>query len=147
MTGWRLGYLGAPAGIAEAISRLQDHSTSNPNSIAQKAGIAALGAPDNFYKRICQQFQERRDYCISRLKSMSKIAPVIPKGAFYIFCDISGTKLSSLEVANQLLDKKYLSVIPGDGFGADNYIRISFAASLEQLEKGMNRLEEWLKEQ
>ena len=147
MTGWRLGYLGAPAVIAEAISRLQDHSTSNPNSIAQKAGIAALGAPDNFYKRICQQFQERRDYCISRLKSLPKITPVIPKGAFYIFCDISGTKLRSLEVANQLLDKKYLSVIPGDGFGADNYIRISFAASLEQLEKGMNRLEEWLKEQ
>ena len=75
---------------------------------------------------------------------MPKITPIIPKGAFYIFCDISKIKLSSLEVANQLLDKKYLSVIPGEGFGADNYIRISFAASLENLEKGMDRLEEWL---
>jgi len=144
MTGWRLGYLGAPTDVAEAISRLQDHSTSNPNSITQKAGIAALGAPDEFYKKICSQFQERRDYCISRLGPMPNITPVIPKGAFYIFCDISKTKFNSLEVANQLLDKKYLSVIPGEGFGADNYIRLSFAASLENLKKGMDRLEEWL---
>jgi aspartate aminotransferase len=144
MTGWRVGYLGAPVDIAEAISRLQDHSTSNPNSIAQKAGIAALNAPDSFFENILAQFQERRDYCIKRLQSMPKITPVIPKGAFYIFCDISKTGLSSRDVANNLLEKKYLSVIPGDGFGAGNYIRISFAASLSQLEKGMDRLEEWL---
>ncbi|MDD5518460.1 MAG: pyridoxal phosphate-dependent aminotransferase [Candidatus Omnitrophota bacterium] len=146
MTGWRLGYLGAPSDIAEAISRLQDHSTSNPNSIAQKAGIAALGAPESFYQKICQQFQERRDYCIARIKAMPKITPVVPEGAFYIFCDISKTKLDAMEVANQLLEKKYLSVIPGDGFGEDHYIRISFAASLDNLKKGMDRLEEWLKD-
>jgi len=145
MTGWRLGYLGAALEVAEAISRLQDHSTSNPNSITQKAGVAALSAPGDFFKKTCAQFQERRDYCISRLKSMPKITPVIPKGAFYIFCDISKTGLSSMEVTQHLLDEKCLSVIPGDGFGADNYIRLSFAASLEQLEKGMNRLEEWLR--
>jgi aspartate aminotransferase len=145
MTGWRLGYLGAPNDIAEAISRLQDHSTSNPNSIAQKAGIAALGAPESFYQEICRQFQERRDYCIARLKDMPKITAVVPGGTFYIFCDISKTKISAREAANQLLEKKYLSVIPGDGFGADNYIRISFAASLDSLKKGMDRLEEWLK--
>lgn len=147
MTGWRLGYLGAPLFVAEAIARLQDHSTSNANSIAQKAGIAALGASEDFYKEIRVQFQERRDYCISRLKRMPKINPVIPKGAFYIFCDISQTGLTSVDVADRLLDEKYLSVIPGDGFGADSYLRISFAASLEQLAKGMDRLEEWLKEQ
>ncbi|MDO8662775.1 MAG: pyridoxal phosphate-dependent aminotransferase [Candidatus Omnitrophota bacterium] len=144
MTGWRLGYLGAPVVVAEAIARLQDHSTSNTNSIAQKAGIAALGAPDDFYKKIRVQFQERRDYCINRLKNMPKINPVIPQGAFYIFCDISNTGLTSIDVANRLLDEKYLSVIPGNGFGADDYIRISFAASLENLKKGMDRLEEWL---
>ncbi|MDD2679474.1 MAG: pyridoxal phosphate-dependent aminotransferase [Candidatus Omnitrophica bacterium] len=145
MTGWRIGYLAAPGYIAEAISRLQDHSTSNPNSIAQKAGLAALGAPDSFYKKICQQFQERRDYCIGRLKAMPKIKPVIPQGAFYIFCDIAKTNLDSTEVANRLLDEKSLSVIPGEGFGASNYIRLSFAASLENLKKGMDRLEDWLK--
>ncbi|MDD2927576.1 MAG: aminotransferase class I/II-fold pyridoxal phosphate-dependent enzyme, partial [Candidatus Omnitrophica bacterium] len=146
MTGWRLGYLGAPGAIAEAISRLQDHSTSNPNSISQKAGIAALGAPESFYQKIRQQFQERRDYCIARLKAMPKITPVVPQGAFYIFCDISKTKLGAMEFARQLLEKKYLSVIPGDGFGADHYIRISFAASQDSLKKGMDRLEEWLKD-
>jgi len=145
MTGWRIGYLGAPVDIAEAVSRLQDHSTSNPNSIAQKAGVAALGAPDNFFDEICSQFQERRDYCIKRLKSMPKITPIIPKGAFYIFCDISKTNLTSVDVANRLLDEKHLSVIPGAGFGADDYIRISFAAGREQLAKGMDRLEDWLK--
>ena len=145
MTGWRVGYLGAPLDIAEAISRLQDHSTSNPNSIAQKAGVAALNAPESFFKEILAQFQERRDYCIARLAAMPKITCVIPQGAFYVFCDISKTGLSSKDVANRLLDEKYLSVIPGDGFGADEYIRISFAASLEQLKKGMDRLEEWLK--
>ncbi|MFH0856221.1 MAG: pyridoxal phosphate-dependent aminotransferase [Candidatus Omnitrophota bacterium] len=145
MTGWRLGYLGAPADVAEAISRLQDHSTSNPNSITQKAAIAALKAPEDFYMANCVQFQERRDYCIGRIRAMPKITAVVPKGAFYIFCDISGTKLKSAEVANRLLEEKYLSIIPGGGFGEDNYIRISFAASLDNLEKGMDRLGEWLK--
>lgn len=144
MTGWRLGYLGAPEVIAEAISRFQDHSTSNPNSITQKAGLAALNAPEDFFKKVCLQFQERRDYCISRLNKMPKITPVIPKGAFYIFCDISKTGLRSAEVANRLLDEKYLSLIPGEGFGADNYVRLSFAASNQQLEKGMDRLQDWL---
>ena len=145
MTGWRLGYLGAPVEIAGAISRLQDHSTSNANSIAQKAAVAALNAPDDFYEKIRVQFQERRDYCISRLKSMPKIIPVIPQGAFYIFCDIAGTKLSSAEVAKRLLEEKYLSVIPGEGFGAGNFIRLSFAAGMENLKRGMDRLEGWLK--
>lgn len=145
MTGWRLGYLGAAPAIAEAIGRIQDHSTSNPNSIAQKAGIAALAAPDDFYSRIRSQFQERRDYCISRLKAMPKIKAVVPEGAFYIFCDIAETGLGAAEVASRLLEKKYLSVIPGEGFGAGNYIRLSFAAGSEQLKKGMDRLEDWLK--
>jgi len=145
MTGWRLGYLGAPVHIAEAVSRLQDHSTSNPNSIAQKAAIAALKGPRDFFQEIRAQFQERRDYCINRIQAMPKITAIVPKGAFYIFCDISKTGLKSTEVANQLLEKKYLSIIPGNGFGADDFIRLSFAASSEQLEKGMDRLESWLK--
>jgi aspartate aminotransferase len=145
MTGWRLGYLAAPDAIAEAISRLQDHSTSNPNSITQKAALAALNMPDTFFAGVCQQFKERRDYCIARLNKMPKITPVVPKGAFYIFCDISKSGLASGVFANRLLDEKYVSLIPGDGFGADSYVRLSFAASTKQLEKGMDRLEEWLK--
>lgn len=144
MTGWRIGYLGGPSLIAEAISRLQDHSTSNPTSIAQKAAVAALSAPEDFSRNMCQEFQKRRDYVIERLKGMKKISYVKPQGAFYIFCDILKTDLASGVFANRLLDEKFIAVIPGDGFGRDDYIRISFATSMEQIEKGMDRIEEWL---
>lgn len=144
MTGWRIGYLGAAKDITDAISRLQDHSTSNPVSISQKAAVAALNAPDDFFSKTCQEFEKRRDYCISRLKNMQKISFVLPKGAFYIFCDISKTGLGSLLFAERLLEEASVSIIPGAVFGLDKYIRISFATGMEQIEKGMNRMEEWL---
>jgi len=144
MTGWRIGYLGAPVDVAEAISRIQDHSTSNPTSIAQKAAEAALAGPGDFVNDLCRQFQERRDYCVSRIKKMKKIDCVIPQGAFYIFCDISRTGLGSQTVASRLLEEAEISLIPGDGFGMDDYARISFANSMEQLSKAMDRLESWL---
>jgi aspartate aminotransferase len=144
MTGWRLGYLGAPLDIAEAISKIQDHSTSNPTSFAQKGAEAALQGPSDFIDNLCRQFQERRDFIVSRLKKMHNISPVVPQGAFYIFCDISKTKLDSVTVANRLLEEANISVIPGDGFGMNDYIRISFANSKEQISKGMDRLQDWL---
>ncbi len=144
MTGWRIGYLAAPADIVDAISNLQDHSTSNPTSISQKAAQAALTAADDFSKKICQEFKERRDFCISRLKGMEKIGYCLPRGAFYIFCDISKTGIDSLTFAERLLEEAYVSLIPGKGFGMDDHVRISFATSSEELEKGMNRLKDWL---
>ena len=146
MTGWRIGYLGAPVNIAEAISRLQDHSTSNPNSIAQKAAVAALSAGNDFSQTMRLEFEKRRDYCIGRLNKMKNIYPVIPRGAFYIFFDISKTKLSSSIFANRLLEEAYIGLIPGEGFGMDNFVRMSFATSIEQLTKGMDRLDSWLKQ-
>ena len=144
MTGWRIGYLGAAPDIVEAISRIQDHSTSNPNSIAQKASVAALNAADDFSKNMCQEFQKRRDFCLERLKKIEKLKVVIPQGAFYIFCDISQTRLDSLTFANRLLEEASVAVIPGAGFGRDDYVRISFATGIEQLGKGLDRLGEWL---
>ncbi len=144
MTGWRIGYLAGPADVIEAISKLQDHSTSNPASISQKAAVAALNAPDDFSKLMACEFQKRRDYAIERLNKIKKIGFVKPKGAFYIFCDISEFKLGSLAFANRLLEEAYVSLVPGIVFGKDNYVRISFATSVEQIEKGMNRLGEWL---
>lgn len=144
MTGWRIGYLAAPLDIVDAISKLQDHSTSNPTSISQKAAVAALNARDDFSKKICQEFEKRRDYCVLRLKEIKRIDYVLPGGAFYIFCNISRTALDSLTFANRLLDEALVSLIPGNGFGMDDYVRISFATSMEQLEKGMDRIEEWL---
>ncbi len=145
MTGWRIGYLGAPMDIASAISNLQDHSTSNPASISQAAAVAALGAGDDFSKKLCVEFQKRRDYCVSRISRMKNFSCVVPKGAFYIFCDISKTKLGSSVFANRLLDELFVSLVPGNGFGADDFVRISYATSMEQLEKGLNRIEEFLK--
>jgi len=144
MTGWRIGYLGAPSDVACAISNLQDHSTSNPNSIAQKAAVAALTAPEDFTMKLCQEFQKRRDYLASRLKEIKKMSFTLPQGAFYMFCGISKTGLDSMEFARRLLDEEYVSVIPGSSFGRDDYIRISFATSMDELEKGMDRIEKWL---
>lgn len=143
MTGWRIGYLGGPADIVGAISRLQDHSTSNPSSISQKAACAAL-KDEGFSKIICDEFQKRRDYVVSRLKSINKINFSLPSGAFYIFCDISKTKMDSVTFANRLLDEAFVSLIPGEGFGMDDYVRISFATSIEQLAIGLDKIEKWL---
>lgn len=144
MTGWRIGYLGAPQDIVDAISKVQDHSTSNPASISQKAAVAALSAPDDFSKKMSIEFQKRRDYCAVRLNKIKKISYCLPQGAFYIFCNISKTKLDSSVFANRLLEEADVALIPGAAFGKDDYVRISFATGLEQLKKGMDRLEEWL---
>ncbi|MCX5710847.1 MAG: aminotransferase class I/II-fold pyridoxal phosphate-dependent enzyme, partial [Candidatus Omnitrophica bacterium] len=144
MTGWRIGYLGAPRVIADAISNLQDHSTSNPTSISQKAAVAALNAPDDFAKSICKEFERRRDYVCSRLDKMPKLTYVKPQGAFYLFFNISKTKLDSLALASRLLDEALIALIPGEGFGRKDYCRLSFATSMESLIKALNRLEEWL---
>ena len=144
MTGWRIGYLGAAPDIVEAISKIQDHSTSNPNSIAQKASVAALNAPDDFSRNMCQEFQKRRDYCLERLKKIEQLKVVVPQGAFYIFCDISQTRLDSLTFANRLLEEASVAVIPGAGFGKDDYVRISFATGIEQIGKGLDRISDWL---
>jgi len=144
MTGWRIGYLAASGCIVEAISKLQDHSTSNPSSISQKAALAALSAPDDFTRKMCQEFQRRRDYLVSRLGRIPRLGYVIPQGAFYLFCDISKTGLGSLSFAQRLLEEKLVALIPGEGFGEDKYVRMSFATSIEQLGKAMDRLEGWM---
>jgi len=144
MTGWRIGYLGAPVDIADAISKLQDHSTSNPASISQKAAVAALNSGDEFTSNMCQEFQKRRDYIAARLRKIKNIGFFLPQGAFYIFCDISKTGLDSSTFASRLLEEASIAIIPGDGFGRDDYVRLSFAASMEQIGKAMDRLEGWL---
>ncbi len=144
MTGWRIGYLGAPEDIVEAISKLQDHSTSCPTSISQKAAVAALSAPDEFAGKMCGEFQRRRDYIITRLSRIKALSFIVPQGAFYIFCDISKPRLDSAAFAKRLLEEASVAIIPGDSFGRDDYVRISFATGMDQIEKAMDRLEEWL---
>ncbi|MFA6216108.1 MAG: pyridoxal phosphate-dependent aminotransferase [Candidatus Omnitrophota bacterium] len=145
MTGWRIGYLGGPLDIVNAISNLQDHSTSNAVSISQKAAVAALSMPGEFSRAMCVEFQKKRDYAQMRLKNIPRITYCHPQGAFYIFCDISALKLDSLSFATRLLDEAGVALIPGKSFGRDDYVRISFATSLAQIEKGMDKIEAWVK--
>jgi aspartate aminotransferase len=145
MTGWRIGYLGAPKEIAKAIERLQDHSTSNPTSISQKAALAALNMGEDFYKEMVKEFQRRRDYITDILDSL-QLFYVKPQGAFYIFCDISKTNLDSINFSKRLLEERKVLVTPGAGFGCEGFIRISFATKIEDIKRGMERFSEWVRQ-
>lgn len=144
MTGWRIGYLAGPQDIVDAISRLQDHSTSNPSSISQKAAAAALNASDEFSRQMCKEFQKRRDYLAARLSSIDKLSYIKPEGAFYLFCNISKTKMDPLTFATRLLNEEMVAVIPGEGFGSSDCIRLSFATGMDQLIKAMERIQGWI---
>ncbi len=144
MTGWRVGYLGGPKEAVVKISNLQDHSTSCPNSIAQVAALEALTAGEECIALMKKEFIKRRNYIVDRINAIDKLSVIKPQGAFYVFANISETKLDSLKFAEGLLDEAKVAVIPGIGFGEDEFIRLSFATSMEQIEKGLDRIEKWV---
>ena len=146
MTGWRIGYLGGPPEIISAISKIQSHSTSNPASISQKAALEALNNNGSWTERIRLEFQNRRDYICERLAKIPKISFIRPQGAFYVFCNISQIGLDSVSFSKKLLEDENVAVIPGIGFGWDDFIRLSFATDVESIKKGMDRFEKWLKQ-
>lgn len=148
MTGWRIGYAAGPAPIIRGIIDLNSHSTSNPTSIAQYAAIAALSGTDEPVQQMIEAFRERRDYVMERIANIETISCVQPDGAFYAFINIAnklkkngGKYENSEEVAKALLDEEMVAVIPGAAFGSDNHIRISYATSMQQLERAMDRIE------
>lgn len=154
MTGWRIGYLAAPAPIAKVISNLQSHATSNPNSIAQAATIAALNGTGEEIAMMKKEFKARRDYMVDRINSIEGVSCRKPQGAFYVMMNISKLKgktfhgvtiNTSDDLANALLDKAKLALVPGSGFGADNFMRWSYATSMENIKNGLDRLENFLK--
>ncbi|MEK6983225.1 MAG: pyridoxal phosphate-dependent aminotransferase [Nanoarchaeota archaeon] len=146
MTGWRIGYCGASKEIINAMENLQSHSTSNPSSIAQMAALEALNGPQDSVKEMLMAFDERRRFIHKRLNEIDCISCVEPEGAFYAFPDISRTGLSSMELASKLLDEALVAVVPGTAFGSDNHIRLSYATSMHEIERGLNRIEKWLKQ-
>jgi aspartate aminotransferase len=145
MTGWRIGYAAGPLEIMQAIANVQSHATSNPASISQKATLAALTGDQAFIDKMRAEFEKRRDIMVSRINRMKSVSCIKPDGAFYVFCDISKLKAPAADIANRLLDEARIAVIPGEPFGADSFIRFSFATSQQAINKGMDRLEEWLK--
>jgi aspartate aminotransferase len=145
MTGWRIGLTAAPEPIAKAIDAIQSHSTSNPTSFAQKGAVAALNGPQDHIAGWLAEFDRRRAYAWQKLNSIPGVSCVNARGAFYLFPNISKTGLKSIDFCAQLLEKKNVAAVPGIAFGADDYIRISYATSMQNLEKGLDRLESFVR--
>jgi aspartate aminotransferase len=143
MTGWRLGFLAAPEPIAKAIDAVQSHSTSNPTSFAQKGGVAALNGSQAHLPVWLAEYDKRRRYAHAKLNSIPGISCVNAKGAFYLFPNISKTGLKSAEFCAKLLEQEKVAAVPGIAFGADDYIRLSYATSLKNIEKGLERLDKF----
>jgi aspartate aminotransferase len=143
MTGWRLGYLGAPEAIARAVDAIQSHSTSGCTSFAQKGALAALKGDQTPVEDMRQEFDLRRQYMVGRLTSIPKISVVNPQGAFYVLANISQFGLNSTNFADRLLSKHHVAVVPGVAFGDDRTIRLSYATSLDIIKKGLDRIEEF----
>ena len=143
MTGWRLGFCAAPEPIAKAIDAIQSHSTSNPTSFAQKGGLAALTGPQDHLPKWLEEFSKRRAYAFERLNRIPGVSCVNAKGAFYLFPNISGTGLKSTEFGAKLLEQEKVAAVPGIAFGADDYIRLSYATSMANIEKGLDRIEKF----
>ena len=154
MTGWRIGFAAAPLEVAKLMASLQSHMASNPNSIAQEATLAALEGPQDCVAEMCKEFKKRRDYIYEREEAIPMISALKPEGAFYLFVDVSGTYGKSYEgteihsaadFAAILIAEKYVAVVPCADFGMPDYIRLSYATDMEQIKKGMDRIEEMVK--
>jgi aspartate aminotransferase len=141
MTGWRLGYVAAPEPIAAAIDSIQSHSTSNPTSFAQKGALAGLKGDQSFIGEMVKAFAERRAYMYDRLTKIPGVTCVKPMGAFYMLPNISSFGLASTDFASKLLDDQKVAVVPGIAFGSDAHVRLSYACSMENIQKGLDRIE------
>ena len=153
MTGWRIGYTAGPEDAIKAMSKIQSHSTSNPTSIAQRAALAAITGSQEPVVEMVKAFQKRRDLICQRLDDIDGVEYVRPQGAFYIFPDfsahygrtINGHSInSSQELATYFLDEAKVGAVPGDGFGADNHMRFSFATSEIEINRGLDRIQKAL---
>jgi len=144
MTGWRIGYAVGPQPWIDAMTNVQSHSTSNPASISQHAALAALQGDQRAVAQMRQEFQRRRDRLINGLNRLRPLRCTMPGGAFYAWCNVSGLGQSSEATAAQWLEQALVATVPGEGFGAPGFIRLSFAASMETLEEALERLKQWL---
>jgi aspartate aminotransferase len=153
MTGWRIGYAAGNAEIIKVMTNIQSHTTSNPNSIAQFAALAAISQEDNSLSVMVEEFRKRRNYMSQRLNDIKNISYIKPDGAFYVMVNISNTFgkqyknsniYDSLSFSKLLLENYNTAVIPGAAFGMDNYIRLSYATSMQIIEEGLDRLEKFI---
>jgi aspartate aminotransferase len=149
MTGWRLGYALGPAAIISAMQKLQSQSTSNPTSFVQKGAIAALKGPQQCVEDMRLEYIQLRDHVVKGLRSISGIRCTLPEGAFYAYPNIAsffgrgGVKTAS-DVAGKLLREAHVATVPGEGFGTRDHIRVSYATSRVELDRGLERMRKFL---
>ncbi len=149
MTGWRVGFALAPAPIISAMAKLQSHSTSNPTSISQKAGLEAMQGPQDSVGEMLAEYRKRRDFVIGRLEKIPGFTIGMPKGAFYAYPNISvaygsGRVKNSMEFASRLLEEAHVALVPGEAFGTRDHVRISYATSMTELERGLDRIHSFI---
>ncbi|EDS72667.1 pyridoxal phosphate-dependent aminotransferase [Anaerofustis stercorihominis] len=155
MTGWRVGYALANKDIIKAMNTIQGQCVSHPSSISQYATVAALKADQSIVSDMVKEYDKRRKYMLEELKGIEGVNPIEPDGAFYVFADVSAfygkeyngkTINGSIEFADALLSSKYVAVIPGIGFGADDFIRFSYATGMDDIKKGLKLFKEFINE-
>jgi aspartate aminotransferase len=149
MTGWRIGFGLVPEPIAGAVLKLQSHSTSNPTSIAQKAAVEALRGPQESVGTMLAEYRKRRDFVVARLRQIPGVTCAEPRGAFYAYPNIgsalgTGGIANTLQFSERLLDKAHVAVVPGEAFGTDRHVRISYATSMHELERGLDRMHQFI---
>ena len=149
MTGWRLGYLLGPAELISNVNKLQSHATSNPNSIAQKAAVEALTGPMGPVYEMLEQYRARRAYVVAALNEIPGVSCPQPHGAFYAYPNIScafgkGGVNRAMDFAKQLLSEEHVAVVPGEAFGTSEQVRLSYAASMQELEEGIRRIRRFI---
>ncbi|SNR88558.1 aspartate aminotransferase [Anaerovirgula multivorans] len=153
MTGWRIGYTASTKEIAKVMGNIQSHATSNPNTVAQYASIEGLKGDQSSVEEMRKAFDERRKYMVNRINAIKDLSCITPKGAFYVMMNISKwigkeikghTIKNSIDFAEILLENAKVAIVPGLAFGADDFMRLSYATSLENIEEGLNRIDDYL---
>jgi aspartate aminotransferase len=149
MTGWRIGFGLAPSPIIDAMGKLQSHSTSNPNSIAQKAAVEALRGSQDSVTVMLAEYHKRRDFVVKRLRAIPGVECAEPRGAFYAYPNLSvvigKTGIAdTLQLSERLLAEAHVAVVPGEAFGTDRHVRISYATSMKELERGLDRIHQFV---
>jgi len=149
MTGWRIGFGLVPQSIVGAMTKLQSHSTSNPTSISQKAAVEALRGPQESVKIMLAEYHKRRDFVVQRLRAIPGVKCAEPRGAFYAYPNLgvvigkSGIG-NTLQLSERLLQESHVAVVPGEAFGTDHHVRISYATSMTELERGLDRIHKFV---
>jgi aspartate aminotransferase len=149
MTGWRIGYGLVPQAIVGAMTKLQSHSTSNPCSISQKAAVEALRGPQESVGIMLAEYRKRRDYVVERLRAIPGVKCAMPQGAFYAYPNVAAALgkngiQNTLQLSERLLAEAHVAVVPGEAFGTDHHFRLSYATSMHELERGLERIHQFL---